>query len=219
MSRVHGRTIPVLIAALVLVGGVNLAAYAANGKPLLLGGSNSETKPAAVKNSGSGPALSLTSKSSSPSLAVSSSKVVTHLNADMVDGLHSSQLQAKDYRYVLPGVGPFSSSTDVSFPGLPQGLYLMNNAIVLSHGASVSCWFHGATAHPAFALNIMPGSALDAVSSSAVLDSRGSKGPIVMTCQGTSFSFYSTASDTESVVNFVSLGSVTDKSAGTGPTP
>lgn len=219
MSRLHGRTVPVLIAALVLVGGVNLAAYAANGKPLLLGSSNAETKTASLKNSGSGPALSLTSKAGSPSLAVSSTKVVKHLNADLVDGLSGSQLQAKDYRYVLPNVGPFSSSTDVSFPGLPKGLYLMNYAIVVSHGSSTSCWFHGAAAHPAFALSAMPGSATDAVSSSAVLDSRGSKGPITMTCLGTSFSFYSIASDTESVVNFVTIGSLADKSAGTGPTP
>ncbi|MFZ2015133.1 MAG: hypothetical protein WAV00_15035 [Nocardioides sp.] len=219
MSGIHGRTIPVLLAALVLVGGANIAAYAANGKPFLLGGSNSETKPAALKNTGSGPALSLTSRSSSASLAVSSSKVVKHLNAAMVDGLNSSQLKARDYRYVLPNVGPFSTFTDVSFPGLPKGLYLMNYSITVIHGNTASCWFHGATAHPAFAFSAMPGATTDGASGSAVLDSRGSKGPITMTCNGTSFSFYSTATDIESVVNFVSLGSVTDKSAGTSPTP
>jgi hypothetical protein len=219
LSKFHGRTVPVLVAALVLVGGVNLAAYAANGKPLLLGNTNSETKTSVVKNGGPGPALSLTSKPGSAPLAVSSTKVVTHLNADMVDGLTSSQLRAKDYRYVLPNVGPFSSSTDVSFPGLPRGVYLMNYAIILNHGSNVTCWFHGSAAHPAFAVNALVGTTGSAISSSAVMDSSGSKGPIAMTCTGTSFGFYSVASDAESVVNFVSLGSVTDKSAGTGPTP
>jgi hypothetical protein len=69
-----------------------------------------------------------------------------------------AQLQAKDDRYV----GPFSSSTDVSFPGLPKGVYLMNDAPVVSHRTQTSCWFHGATQHPAFALSIMLRSTLDA---------------------------------------------------------
>ena len=37
-----------------LIGGANLAAYAANGKPLLLGKSNVATKKTTVKNKGPG---------------------------------------------------------------------------------------------------------------------------------------------------------------------
>jgi hypothetical protein len=90
-NRRH-TVLTVVLTAAVLVGGANFAAYAANGKPLLLGKSNVATKTSKVKNKGDGPALSLKSKPSSPSLAVSSSAKVGRLNADLLDGLDSQDL-------------------------------------------------------------------------------------------------------------------------------
>ena len=104
MSHVRGRVLPVALAAVVLVGGANLAAYAANGHPLLLGGSNSETKTASVTNTGSGAALSLHTSKSSPPLAVNSSKVVKHLNADTVDGKQRRRPSPTNvFTYNVPG--------------------------------------------------------------------------------------------------------------------
>lgn len=62
MMKSRGRTMPVLLAAVVLVGGLNVAAYAANGKPLLLGQTNEATKTTTVKTTGIGPALSLSAR-------------------------------------------------------------------------------------------------------------------------------------------------------------
>ena len=45
MPYLRGRVLPVTLAAVVLVGGANLAAYAANGHPLLLGGRTARPRP------------------------------------------------------------------------------------------------------------------------------------------------------------------------------
>lgn len=74
------------VVALVLGSGT---AYAATGGKFILGSSNSATKTTTLTNS-RGTALSLKSKSGTPSLAVSSSTKVTNLNADKLDNLDSS---------------------------------------------------------------------------------------------------------------------------------
>ncbi|MFZ2015132.1 MAG: hypothetical protein WAV00_15030 [Nocardioides sp.] len=121
MNPVRGRVLPVLFAATLLVGGANLAAYAANGHPLLLGHSNSESKTATVTKSGSGPALKLKTGANSPPLAVTSKKLVKNLNADKVDGLNGQSLQNNTRSFVVPG------STAIPFglalQGVPAGKY------------------------------------------------------------------------------------------------
>ena len=143
MSVVRGRLMPVVAAAVVLVGGANLAAYAANGHPILLGHSNSETKTATVTNTGKGAALSLKSRTSSPPLQVNSSKVVKHLNADAVDGASASALKTTSYvltdtdtTTVHPGPAAWSLS------GVPAGRYLVSwdvNLAPITSGDSVAC--------------------------------------------------------------------------------
>ena len=120
MSRT--RVLPLLVSTLLLVGGLNLAAYAANGHPLLLGRANQATSATTVRNTGRGPALRLTTRSGVPPLAVSSGKRVARLNADRVDGLQGAALGVRAYLY---GIGGDMDESVVvkSFPGLPPGLY------------------------------------------------------------------------------------------------
>jgi hypothetical protein len=75
-----------VVVTLVLGSGT---AVAANGKPVLLGRSNSSTTPTTVTNT-KGSALALKSKTTVPPLTVNSSKKVTRLNADLLDGLSSA---------------------------------------------------------------------------------------------------------------------------------
>jgi hypothetical protein len=90
MSVLHHRTTAVILAAGVLVGGANVAAYAANGHPFLLGKINKETKSATLKNTGNGPAVKFKTKPAAPPFAVSSTTKVAKLNADQLDGLDST---------------------------------------------------------------------------------------------------------------------------------
>ena len=70
------RFLSVSLAALLLVGGVNVASYAVNGHPLLLGRSNGETRTMILRNTGPGPALELRTRPGAPPLTVSSSRRV-----------------------------------------------------------------------------------------------------------------------------------------------
>ena len=82
----RSRLVPVLLAAVLLVGAANLGAYAATGGPLLLGKSNTASKTTTLKTTGNGAALSLKSKAGKAPLKVSNSTKVAKLNADLVDG-------------------------------------------------------------------------------------------------------------------------------------
>lgn len=117
------RILPVMAGAAIVVGGLNVASYATNGHPLLLGKSNAETRTATVANSGKGPALSLKSRAKSPSLAVSSSKLVTHLNADKVDGQHAQALQTIVQRFNIPD--STAIPLNMSLSGLAAGRYMV----------------------------------------------------------------------------------------------
>jgi hypothetical protein len=86
------RTRKIIIAAAGLaVAGlvVPSAASAANGGSWLLGRSNSESATTKVTNSAATPALSLVVPSGIAPLAVNSTKTVTNLSADRLDGLSS----------------------------------------------------------------------------------------------------------------------------------
>ncbi len=141
MSRLRSRTTAILAAAVVLVGGANLAAYAANGRPLLLGKVNTETRSATIKNTGAGPALKLKTRASAPPLAVNSRKKVTRLNADLVDGKNAADLQTVTKSYAIP---PFAGDTLVlDLPGLRPGLYDASYSVfaVQPAGKALQCWF------------------------------------------------------------------------------
>src|SRR6478609_3793615 len=97
MSAFRGRVLPVLAAAAVLVGGANLAAYAASGHPILLGGDNHAVGTTTVDNDGHGPAMMLKTRRDAPPLAVTSGRMVRHLNADLVDGLPGGSLRTRSW--------------------------------------------------------------------------------------------------------------------------
>jgi hypothetical protein len=84
-----------LAVILALVFGVTSMALGANGDPFILGkAANKASRVTGLVKSGAGPALSL-KVGSGPPLAVNSSAQVTNLNADMIDGLDSTDLQGK----------------------------------------------------------------------------------------------------------------------------
>ena len=90
MTSFKRRILPVVLAAVLLIAGINATAYAATGGKFRLGFVNKAGRPSTLVNTGSGPALNLRSSASSPSLTVTSSKKVANLNADTVDGIDSS---------------------------------------------------------------------------------------------------------------------------------
>jgi hypothetical protein len=129
MIHVRGRTLPVLLGAAVLVGGANLAAYAANGHAFLLGVTNSESRPASVTNTGRGPALSLHAGPGSAPLAVSNDRKVVHLNADAVDGSNAQALRTNVFTYPVPS--GTSVPFDLTLAGLPAGRYLASFSVFM----------------------------------------------------------------------------------------
>jgi hypothetical protein len=137
------RIISVVLAALLLTVGVDMASYAAGGKSLLLGHKNTAKKTTKLKNSGNGPALALKNKAAFPPLSVSSSTKVTKLNADLLDGIDSAALKSVGYRYSLPATSGLSSFS-IRLPGLPPGIYDAKFAVIAQLGAigdHVSCFF------------------------------------------------------------------------------
>lgn len=119
----RSRLVPVLLAAILLVGAANLGAYAATGRPLLLGKGNTASKTTTLKTTGNGAALTLKSKKGKPPLKVSNKTKVKKLNADLVDGFDSKALRTRVLTYPLP-VLTNTSSFVRRFVGLPAGLYV-----------------------------------------------------------------------------------------------
>ncbi len=199
----HSRILAVLLAAVVLIGAANLAAYAANGKPLLLGKSNSASKKTTVTNNGSGPALRLRTKPGQPPLQVNRSDKVRKLNADLVDGEDAADLKTRGYRYELATTAP-GASHQISFPGLPSGRYLMTYNIISRNGGNVYCLTDGSRQALSYSSDV--GAAYDVNTASAIIDT--TEGDETLTCTGAAaLELYSTASDAVSEVAFVSLDS------------
>jgi len=114
-----------LAAAAILVGGADLASYAATGHPLVLGHSNSAVGTTSLKNLGRGPALSLNSAKSSPPFTVNSSKLVKHLNANLVGGKTAAQLVPKTLRFRLGSTAETFAADSTHFfsAKVPKGTY------------------------------------------------------------------------------------------------
>ncbi len=207
MPHLRGRVLPVALAAVVLVGGANLAAYAANGHPLLLGGSNSETKTASVTNTGKGPAISLKTSKKSPPLAVNSSKVVTHLNADSVDGKSASALTTNVITYTVPpnATVPFA----LTLNGLGKGNYTASFSVVM-HATTVAVCYLSDGVTPTDLLSYGPNLSGFSVVNGAGLVTVRAGHPMVLNCN--SATSVVSASDTHSQVSFTQVGKVAIKS-------
>lgn len=135
----RSRLVTVLITALLLVGGLNLVAYAANGRPLLLGQHNRETTTTSLRNKGGGPALRLSSRKEAPPLAVSSTNKVERLNADRIDGLDGRDLGVQLRTYLIGGDGD-EDNVVKTFPGLPAGRYWVAYEFRATYNAGLTCW-------------------------------------------------------------------------------
>jgi hypothetical protein len=135
-------TITTVAAATVLVGGANLAAYAATGSPLVLGHVNRAVSTTSIKNTGHGPALSLRSGKHSASLKVNSTKMVKHLNADTLHGVAASVAAPKNYRVTLAKAGGNFAGTKIVTSSVPAGTYqiTLQGAIVPSTSTTVQCF-------------------------------------------------------------------------------
>jgi hypothetical protein len=126
-------TVTTLAAAAVLVGGADLASYAATGNPLVLGHANTAGGTTSLRNSGRGPALSLNSIKSAPPLVVNSSQMVKHLNANQVGGQTAKQLEPKVWRYTLGKDGKhLSLGIHFVTVKIPSGTYQLQMSGVLS---------------------------------------------------------------------------------------
>ncbi len=201
LTTSRARVMAVLLAAVVLIGGANLAAYAANGKPLLLGKSNVESKRSIIKNKGSGPALHLQTKAGQPPLAVNRTTKVKKLNADLLDGVDAADLESRAYVYDLPSATA-APSREISFPGLPPGLYLMNYTVI-SSGGQVICFAQNRDQALGYST---PGfSGFSVTSGSAVLDTRDAEDRLLCSSSGGNFAIFSSTAGGLSEVSFTRL--------------
>ena len=132
---VKNRILPVLAGAALVVGGLNVASYAATGHPLNLGGKNSEKRTTTLTNTGKGPALSLKSGRRAPALAVSNTKLVKHLNADLVDGQNAAALQTQATTWTIPP----GSTLAYTLNGVQPGTYLAAVNVLLAASGPSEC--------------------------------------------------------------------------------
>jgi hypothetical protein len=182
-----GRVLPVVIGAAVVVGAANLTAYAANGHPFLLGGSNSESRTATLTNTGHGPAVAFKTSKSAPPFSVTSHKVVKNLNAAKVDGLDASVI-GRAYKFVIP------SDTAMPFffqlKGVPKGQYAasLNVGSVAAVGPITPfCSLADSTSEFAVvSYGVSPGSSTDdiAINSASGLVKLARKGEVGIECEG-----------------------------------
>jgi hypothetical protein len=135
MKALKNRVLPVVMGAAALIGAANIGAYAANGHPFVLGGSNTESRTASLNNTGKGPALSLGTGKHQPPLAVTSKRMVNNLNADAVDGLEAKALQAHAIRYVLPA----GNHHLLVLKGVKPGGYLASFSIAMDSSVAARC--------------------------------------------------------------------------------
>lgn len=88
LRRLSYANIAATLALFIALGGT---AYAANGGTFLLGRSNAASLTTTLTNSGASPALTLRPRSGLPPIASSSRVKSPNLNADLLDGVDSSQ--------------------------------------------------------------------------------------------------------------------------------
>jgi hypothetical protein len=150
MKKATSRALAVVGAAAVLVVGFDAATYAATGSSLLMGRINTANKTTVVKNTGSGPAMSLLTKSAASAPFKTNAKGrVANLNADKVDGLEAAAIIAAGRQATTLGgsskaqiltaaktttsvtyrsSGGRSGNTTYQLPSVPAGTYLVTIA-------------------------------------------------------------------------------------------
>lgn len=199
-----------LLAAVVLVGGANVASYAATGDHFLLGKTNTASKASVLENTGSGPALELRTGSAAAPFAVTSKKTVKKLSADLVDGKDSRTFMNPGHRYTLTS----GVTNDVlwGFPDLPKGVYQASFTILGQTGGDpIACGFlHEDATFDAATYGSLAGS-WSSTTASVVLDLRSDS--VVLRCFNSSgFQVPDTASsNATSVASFAKLTGVAER--------
>jgi hypothetical protein len=116
-----------------LIVGVASAAFGANGDAFLLGRRNAAKAVSTLIKRGPGPALRLQVGSGAP-LAVNSSKQVTNLNADKVDGKDVSQIGVRGLERVAVDSADSSASPKQQLLSCPSGKVMLSSGYDLSGG-------------------------------------------------------------------------------------
>jgi hypothetical protein len=130
-----GRLALAVTIALLAPLGADTVAFAATGHSLVAGKLNSSSTPTVVKNTGKGPALVLRSKGRSPSLGVSSERLVKRLNADRLDGQHAEDLAPVTHRLTIMSPGEKLTAARFFRVRLPAGDYLITlNGLISGRG-------------------------------------------------------------------------------------
>jgi hypothetical protein len=118
---------------LALIVGAASAAFGANGDAFLLGRRNAASTVSTLAKRGAGPALRLQVGSGAP-LAVNSSKQVTNLNADKVDGKDVSQIGVRGLERVSVDSPDNSASPKQQPLSCPPGKVMLSSGYDLSGG-------------------------------------------------------------------------------------
>ncbi len=178
----RGRLLPALLAAAVLLLGANVTAYAATGKPLLLGKSNNTTKTTTLASK-RGPALSLRTAVTAPPMRVTSPRLVTRLNADQVDGYHASSLMTSSTVYRVPAMSWPEMNPRWSLGRVPTGTYEIGLDLMFTSDGSGRCLvLAGAAERILIGASAPAVRDLMALSGSAVVRISAADSPLVLTC-------------------------------------
>ncbi len=128
MRILHNRVLALLGATTLLVVALEASTYAATGKSLLLGRSNSANKMTTITRTTPGAPLRLASRPGSPPLSVNSTQRVPGLNADSVDGLSGQSLQSRASVFTDGAGGPRGTTEQWSIPVTP-GTYAISYTV------------------------------------------------------------------------------------------
>lgn len=141
MSRTRhlGTGLAVVVAAALLLLTANSLSYAAGGPSVLLGSSNKASKTTVIASS-KGPALSLKAKANVPPLLVSSKHIVPKLNASLLGGQTSQQLEPTSATYLLGAKGDSLPSYYQNAMNLAAGTYYVNLRAVRSGTGESNCY-------------------------------------------------------------------------------
>ena len=137
--RLH-TSVTFLLAALLLVVGIDAVTYANTGDSLILGKANKASKTTKIKNTGNGAALALKTKSSAPPLVVSSATKVTNLNADQVDGRDSTALEPSITVYRITPAGNTLVDNVRYSMNIAPGRYMVTWRFTGSGSGVGYCW-------------------------------------------------------------------------------
>jgi hypothetical protein len=152
--------------------------------------------------------MMLKTRKDAPPLAVTSNRMVRHLNADRVDDMPGAALRTHSWTYRIGGDSDEGPTVVKTFPGLPPGHYLASYnmvALLYADGYPMSCWFTTPTqAKAVYGRAVQDPNGALVVAASGYVDATGT---ITMTCQAAPAfdTFSATPGSFDSQVTFIRL--------------